>query len=286
MPGYCWRDGSYGSVPDQAVRAGQDKDGSTIYLGRAFHNGDLIPAKIVPSKGLAFVSWGGEEVHVNTYEVLCDASVAWEFTTNGDIPEGAIAVGMTQDGEKLYAGRVMHDGTLTPGKVHPSHESCYIPYYGEELPFKEYEILILKWAMWVPSGHGGVPPGAVWAGKDQDGGDIFVGRAFHEGDMIPGKVVPGHGGMFVAWGGQEHSKFDYEVYCHPHVAWEQGAYGSVPYGAVVGGHTSSGETLYVGRVLHSGTLTPGKIQPSHRVCYISFGGQEIPFDTYEVLINK
>nr|CAD7412574.1 unnamed protein product [Timema poppensis] len=63
---------------------------------------------------------------------------------------------------------------------------------------------------WISSGSGSVPPGAVWAGKDSDGGDIYVGRASHEGDMLPAKVAPRHGGAFVSWGGEEHSKFSYE----------------------------------------------------------------------------
>nr|CAD7571091.1 unnamed protein product [Timema californicum] len=141
---YYWRDGSYGSVPVDAVRAGRDKDGSTIFLGRSFYNGDFLPAKVIPSRASAFVCWGGQEVAVEQYEVICSSQVAWEFATNGEVPEGAIAIGSTQDGEKLYAGRVMHDGTQTPGKIQPSHESCYIPYCGEEIAFKEYEVLVLK----------------------------------------------------------------------------------------------------------------------------------------------
>ncbi|CAG2056342.1 unnamed protein product, partial [Timema podura] len=134
---------------------------------------------------------------------------------------------------------------------------------------------------WISSGSGDVPPGAVWAGKDSDGGDIYVGRASHEGDMLPAKVVPRHGGAFVSWGGEEHSKFSYEVLCCSNVAWERSSHGHVPYGAIEAGRTSSGEPLFIGRVLHNGTLTPGKIHPSHRMCYIPFGGQEIPFDSYE-----
>ncbi|CAG2064308.1 unnamed protein product, partial [Timema podura] len=64
--------------------------------------------------------------------------------------------------------------------------------------------------MWVQSSMGQIPDGAVWAGKDGDGSDIFVGRAFHEGDFVPGKVIPSAGGAFIAYGGEEHSKFDYE----------------------------------------------------------------------------
>jgi len=32
------------------VRGGIDADGSVIYVGRAFHAGDMIPAKVIPDK--------------------------------------------------------------------------------------------------------------------------------------------------------------------------------------------------------------------------------------------
>lgn len=59
--------------------------------------------------------------------------------------------------------------------------------------------------------NGSVPHNAVKVGVDKDGSPIYAGRAFHEGDLLPAKVSPSHGGAFVAWGGGEHSKFEYEV---------------------------------------------------------------------------
>lgn len=39
------------------VRGGIDSDGSVIYVGRAFHEGDMIPAKVIPDKvNDAFIS--------------------------------------------------------------------------------------------------------------------------------------------------------------------------------------------------------------------------------------
>ncbi len=40
------------------VRAGVDADNEIIYVGRAFHAGNMIPAKVVPAKGTAFISYG------------------------------------------------------------------------------------------------------------------------------------------------------------------------------------------------------------------------------------
>jgi hypothetical protein len=41
----------------------------------------------------------------------------WQNSSGGHVPPKAVVVGETSSKEKLYAGRVMHDGTLTPGKV-------------------------------------------------------------------------------------------------------------------------------------------------------------------------
>nr|BAN20153.1 conserved hypothetical protein [Riptortus pedestris] len=139
-----WVPSSGGHVPSDAVVAGMDKDGGQIFVGRAFHEGDLLPAKVCPTHGCAFVAYSGEEVTKIHYEVLCSEHVAWKFARNGDYPPEAIRVGTTSGGEPLFVGRTMIEGTLTPGKVHPSHNCLYIPFAGKEISVPEYEILILN----------------------------------------------------------------------------------------------------------------------------------------------
>ena len=56
---------------------------------------------------------------------------------------------------------------------------------------------------------------------------------------------------------------------------------------IPGGYTSTGEILYIGRKIHKGEMTPGKIYPSHDCLYISYGGDEHCYkDNYEVLISR
>lgn len=57
------------------------------------------------------------------------------------IPQNAVPGGETKDGEPLFIGRVNHESSLTPGKVHPSHGCLYISYAGEEISYKEFEVL-------------------------------------------------------------------------------------------------------------------------------------------------
>lgn len=56
--------------------------------------------------------------------MLLSNHVAWQYARNGEIPDEAIVAGTTQDGEKLYVGRVLHEGSLTPGKVKVLKYTC------------------------------------------------------------------------------------------------------------------------------------------------------------------
>lgn len=46
------------------------------------------------------------------------------------------------------------------------------------------------------------------------------------------------------------------------VHWVQSIEGQIPPGAVPGGNTEDGETLYIGRAKHEGTQTVGKVNIS------------------------
>ncbi|PNF23642.1 hypothetical protein B7P43_G03052 [Cryptotermes secundus] len=144
MPNHHWIPCDNGKVPMDAFICGMDKDGSSLYVGRAFHEGDLLPGKIVPSHGCIYVCRNGAEHGVKRYEALVGGNFAWTNTSGNRIPRDAVAAGETATKEKLYVGRVVHDGTLTIGKVHPSHGVCYIPYDGKELSFQVYDILVSK----------------------------------------------------------------------------------------------------------------------------------------------
>uniref|UniRef100_T1I462 DUF3421 domain-containing protein n=1 Tax=Rhodnius prolixus TaxID=13249 RepID=T1I462_RHOPR len=72
-PGFCqgslsWVVCNNGDYPVGAVKSGLDKDGGTMYVGRCFYEGDLLPAKVAPTHECAFVSYGGKEICRNEYE--------------------------------------------------------------------------------------------------------------------------------------------------------------------------------------------------------------------------
>lgn len=138
---------------------------------------------------------------------------------------------------------------------------------------------------WVPvTAHSGVPPNAVVAGRDVDGAQIFVGRAYHEGDTIPAKAIPSKNVAYVPYNGQEIAKSEWQMLTGHGFSWVTSGSGHVPPEAVVAGHQSNGEPLYVGRASINGALTTGKVHPSHNCIYVPFGGLEHSVHQYEVLI--
>lgn len=51
------------------VPAGTDSDGTQIFVGRAYHGGEQMAAKVIPSKRACYVAYNGSEVLVQEYEV-------------------------------------------------------------------------------------------------------------------------------------------------------------------------------------------------------------------------
>lgn len=100
-----------------------------------------MPAKLKPSHGVAYVAWGGGEHGKRDYEVLTNCQPQWIRCQGNSIPPQAVPAGETSDGEKLFVGRALHEGTMILGKVHPSHGAIYIPYGGKEISYDSYEIL-------------------------------------------------------------------------------------------------------------------------------------------------
>lgn len=73
-------------------------------------------------------------------QLLCQVNILKIFRTRNLIFE--LSAGESEDGEPLFVGRAQHEGTVTVGKVQPSHGVCYISYAGQELGFADYEVLV------------------------------------------------------------------------------------------------------------------------------------------------
>jgi len=140
---------------------------------------------------------------------------------------------------------------------------------------------------WVAASGGEVPEGALVGGED-NGNALYVSRAEHSGATIPGKLLGDHGVSYIPWGGEEHAKESYEVLvmAEDAVSWVDAAGDTIPEKAIQGGVSVEGEALYIGRVTHEGALTIGKFHPSHSCLYISYGGAEISYPDFQILVKN
>lgn len=150
-------------MPYNMAVGGQDKGNTPLYIGRARHGGDLIPGKVGifvsflsqcyilncnpftqvnPEYKLCYVAWNGEEIEKSDFQVLTNATGTWIKNSGGRIPDGALPGGYTENGETLYIGRAYVNGTLSIGKVHPSHGYCYVSYGGSQYAKRNYEIYV------------------------------------------------------------------------------------------------------------------------------------------------
>ncbi|XP_050563057.1 zinc finger homeobox protein 4-like isoform X2 [Spodoptera frugiperda] len=142
---------------------------------------------------------------------------------------------------------------------------------------------------WVPSSGpevGMLRHRAFVAGREGwDGSPLCVIRAFHNGEFVPGKLAIQHQAAYIPHAGREVPVHNFEVLCASShaVRWLPGSNGQVPVGAIPAGNTHNGEPLYIGRVTHMNSVTPGKVHPSHGCCYISFNGGEVAHKSYDVL---
>ncbi|XP_075976079.1 uncharacterized protein LOC142976540 [Anticarsia gemmatalis] len=127
--------------------------------------------------------------------------------------------------------------------------------------------------------------GLVAGYEGYDRSPLWVIRATYDEDLMPGKLALLHNAAYVPYAGREIEVHDIEVLCArpDEVRWLRGRNGKLPRKAFPAGITKNNETLYIGRIKYGRSLTPGKIQPSHEVLYISTEGRERTTSNYEVL---
>ncbi|XP_061177365.1 natterin-3-like [Saccostrea echinata] len=135
----------------------------------------------------------------------------WVSTHGSNIPDEALRAGYEADGKPLFIAKAIMEASMTPGKCGFHLDGAHIPYDSKEQVVDHYEVLVFPFRKsgflnWQKASNGYVPPNAC---KTDDG--IYVGRAFHEGSLVPGKVHVDHHCAYISYGGKEFSYKDYEV---------------------------------------------------------------------------
>lgn len=123
------------------------------------------------------------------------------------------------------------------------------------------------------------------AGLDWDGSPLYICVAQFEGHKIPGKFWSG-GGCCVALDGKEWGVSEFGYLEKPEAKrfhWVTAENGDIPSCAVPAGSTANGEIMFSGRCMQSNSLVPGKVVPSSKAAWVSFGGREYRHADFEVL---
>merc|ERR1712002_664182 len=140
-----WKKVNNKHIPPRAI--GGYNNNHNTYIGRFHIGGALIPGKIDGDSRACYVPHGCKE-HRNDhqYEVLVgnQDDVAWAQGHGSTVPYGIIQGGYEANGEPYYIGRAHFRGVLLPGKVHLSHQCCYVSYDGGEHAIREFEVLVMK----------------------------------------------------------------------------------------------------------------------------------------------
>jgi hypothetical protein len=116
-----------------------------ILTHSAFHEGDQLPAKVIPSKNFCSISYDGKGIVKHHFEYLTGSGFEWVPVSNGSVPSGTpVSSGNTVKGEPVFIGRAHHQGSLTPGKVLKGHDCLHFAYGGVEHWIKSYEMLVMN----------------------------------------------------------------------------------------------------------------------------------------------
>ena len=157
--------------------------------------------------------------------------VSWVQSHDGTTVSSALEVPCANC-SGMYIGRVLYDGNLIPGKVNLSHKCIYIPYGNliliflafskyvvisdhKELKFDLYEVLTIKDpsdVKWIKSKNGKIDANAILGGYTDAGETLYIGRVvLHDGIIIPGKVHPSNGLLYISYNGKEVGYKKYEL---------------------------------------------------------------------------
>lgn len=144
---------------------------------------------------------------------------------------------------------------------------------------------------WVLTNGKNIPNGAIVGGRDTNGDDLWIARAYCQGGVHPGKAFHNsRKGAVTSYGGKEVEVDTYEVLVgnQQAVRWvgQRGhlnlnALGGQP---VEGGRDQDGSILYVARAPYKDGTHPGKISDKLKGACIAYGDDEVLVETYEVLV--
>ncbi|KAL0901791.1 hypothetical protein ABMA27_006964 [Loxostege sticticalis] len=151
---------------------------------------------------------------------VSDGKLVWVDADNQSIPSDALLGGY--ENEPLYIIRGGHEEVLSPGKYVPSKRAGYITerFYDDPQSthkLTEFQVLCGFDCTWVPiHTYGGrTPVSAVEAGSRSYRDNVYVGRAYYNGHLIPGKVDPSKKVCYICYEDKEVALEEFEILVDP-----------------------------------------------------------------------
>ncbi|KAJ3232606.1 hypothetical protein HDU78_006965 [Chytriomyces hyalinus] len=148
-----------GGVPSNAVQVGTDVDGKPLYAARAKIGKGYYLGKIRGDSAYPYVTYFEREIPVNFGHEVLTSLDGFEFVDakNGEIPEGAVPMGLDDDGvtvlymargtvgaKRGFLGFGAEKGAFAPGMIHSNLTSAKIGFDKDEVEVYNYQVLVRK----------------------------------------------------------------------------------------------------------------------------------------------
>ncbi|KAJ1560659.1 hypothetical protein HK405_006338 [Cladochytrium tenue] len=137
------------NVPPNAIQIGTDGDGSPLFAGRAYHENGIQIGKVGHKFGM-YIPYGGREVPVHRYQVLCgNPNAIRSVNSQGFANLQALGCrvvegGHESDGTPLYVAVADVPGRGSqPGKAGPKINGANYPWGGKEHTSPAYRLIAL-----------------------------------------------------------------------------------------------------------------------------------------------
>ncbi|WP_428656176.1 DUF3421 domain-containing protein [Runella sp.] len=141
MPAYAqWERVHGGVTPSYALPAGNENDGSPLYIARIRHEGGIHIGKVRANAREAFIPYGGKEIIADNFEIYTGKG-RWVTVSGGNFPANAIVGGYENDNSPLYIVRASIGGGLHIGKARANAREAFIPYGGTEEIVSNFQVL-------------------------------------------------------------------------------------------------------------------------------------------------
>ncbi|XP_075969903.1 uncharacterized protein LOC142972562 [Anticarsia gemmatalis] len=146
--------------------------------------------------------------------IRLEERLEWVTMEDNKLPADAMIGGF--EDEPIYIARAFHNNSLCPGKYVPSKGMAFLAWGHREHVKKDFEILCGYNAKWIKTKLNYIPTNAFVGGRSEVQNEpLYIGRAMHEGNLLPGKIHIRYKTLFLPYKGKEVEKSNFEILVIP-----------------------------------------------------------------------